>query len=578
MRIIPKTAKVKIEFFKKISVADVVIGLAVLALEVLLFTTNIPAIPKYAIMAFLLAFAAWLYMPFDGQRFYMMFVNMVKYVFSVKKYSKDYTKANASIDNFIAFKDIKDGFIVYDEYYAGVLEIDPREFRLLSGYKQDQIIDVHFGKIIRSISGNTKASIVKIDRKMMLDKYIIAEQEKERQLQLLFDAGSIDENERFVRQKIIADRIAIYQKLSGETVLRKPFYYLVVYDKDQSVIREILTSGISNFIEAGMNSRVLDDKGLALFLKYNFTDNFEESDIEVLDRDELMAWVKDRTEKIKAKGGVVICGTHRPIITPSPAYAVMGKGNTFHDGEKRIRELADMGIRLFFSGHTHIQKMKEVVSDKGNKIYSVQTSSLAGFPPKMRKITIDTDNSTVDIRTIDLDLPELELGMSFTEYARKGFLGIVESIPYNMEHNIEAFLETDGGITLPRDLIIKYPKVVMFLGKKVNGLTYGKIAKFSKKYHDLTDSGLAAVKDKKFTELVFSLVSNLYKGNAAYSPDTAEYKIMMGFIRKIEKLLSIVRFDIRKVLEGYTLTEFIEPLLYNSGLDDDNVSLKVDFT
>ena len=294
--------------------------------------------------------------------------------------------------------------------------------------------------------------------------------------------------------------------------------------------------------------------------------------------DELMAWVKDRTEKIKAKGGVVICGTHRPIITPSPAYAVMGKGNTFHDGEKRIRELADMGIRLFFSGHTHIQKMKEVVSDKGNKIYSVQTSSLAGFPPKMRKITIDTDNGTVDIRTIDLDLPELELGMSFTEYARKGFLGIVESIPYNMEHNIEAFLETDGGITLPRDLIIKYPKVVMFLGKKVNGLTYGKIAKFSKKYHDLTDSGLAAVKDKKFTELVFSLVSNLYKGNAAYSPDTAEYKIMMGFIRKIEKLLSIVRFDIRKVLEGYTLTEFIEPLLYNSGLDDDNVSLKVDFT
>ena len=42
MRIIPKTAKVKIEFFKNISLADTFIGLAALALEVLVFSTNIP--------------------------------------------------------------------------------------------------------------------------------------------------------------------------------------------------------------------------------------------------------------------------------------------------------------------------------------------------------------------------------------------------------------------------------------------------------------------------------------------------------------------------------------------------------
>ena len=295
--------------------------------------------------------------------------------------------------------------------------------------------------------------------------------------------------------------------------------------------------------------------------------------------DELMAWVKGHVEKIKAKGGVVICSTHRPIVAPSPAYAVMGKGNNiFFDGEQRIRELADMGVRLFFSGHTHIQRMKEIVSDKGNKIYSVQTSSIAGFPPKMRKITVDTDAGTVDISTIDIDLPELDLGMSFTEYSRKGFLGIVESIPYNMEHDVEAFLKSDGGITLPKDLIRKYPKVVMFLGRKLNGLTYGRVAKFSKKYHNLTEKELAEVKDKKFIELVFILVGNLYRGNAAYTPDSAEYKIMMGTMKKLEKLLSVIRFDIRGILEGYTLCEFVEPLLYNSGLDDDNVSLKVDFS
>ena len=305
MRIIPKTAKVKIEFFKNISLADTLIGLFALALEVLVFSTNIPPIPKYAIMIFVLAITIWLYMPFDGQRFYMMFVNMAKYIVSVKHYSKDFTKANASIDNFIAFKDIKDGFIEYSEYYAGVLEIDPREFRLLSGYKQDQIIDVHFGKIIRSISGNTKASIVKVDRKMMLDKYVASEREKENQLEKLFEAGSIDEQEKFIREKIIAERIAIYERMSGATVLRKPFYYLVVYDKDKSVIREILTNGISSLLDAGMSSRVLDNKGLALFLKYNFTDNFEENDIDMLADEELMSWVKPTEVRFTPKSAFI---------------------------------------------------------------------------------------------------------------------------------------------------------------------------------------------------------------------------------------------------------------------------------
>ncbi len=289
--------------------------------------------------------------------------------------------------------------------------------------------------------------------------------------------------------------------------------------------------------------------------------------------DELMAWVKEHTEKAKEKGAIVTCSTHRPIVAPSPAYEVVGKGHTFSDGEKRMKELADMGVRLFFSGHSHIQCMREVVSEKGNKIYSIQTSSLAGFPPKIRKITIDTDNGTVDIRTIDIDLPDL--GMTFTEYARKGFLGIIEEIPYNMEHDVQAFANTQGGVSLPKDLILKHPKTVMFLGRKLNGLTYGKLAKFSKKYHDLKVSDIADTKDKKFVNLLLELIANLYRGNAPYSPDTVEYKITMGSIRKIEKLISVLRIDIRKSLGGYTLSEFVEPLLYNSGLDDDNVVVSI---
>lgn len=290
--------------------------------------------------------------------------------------------------------------------------------------------------------------------------------------------------------------------------------------------------------------------------------------------DKLMEWAKKHIAAINEKGGTVICGTHWPIVSPSPAYSVVGKGNTFVNGEDFAKELADLGVKLFFSGHTHIQCTKEIINKNGNRIFSIQTSSLSGFPPKMRKITIDTDKKQIDVKTIDIELDGLG-DVTFAEYARKGFLGIIENIPYNMEHDVEAFADTEGGITLPKELILKHPKTVMFLGRKLNGLTYSKVARFSRKYHGMSESNYSEVKNRKFVELLFELVANLYRGNARYTPETVEYKITMGSVKKFEKLLSILTVDAKKLLGGYTLTEFVEPLLYNNkSTDDDNLSIK----
>ena len=294
MRIIPKTAKVKVEFFKNVSLVDIIIGLIGIILEVLLFLTNLGAVGKIVLMIVTLCFFIWLYLPFDGQRFYMMFVNLTRYIFSAKKYSTDHQSANTNIDNFIPFKDIENQYIVYDDYYAGVLQIDPREFRLLTGFRQDQIIDAHFGKIIRSINGTTRASIIKIDRKLLLDDYIKAEQEKQKHIEKLFETKSITQEELSARTKIIDDRIQIYNRMSGDNVIMKPFYYLVVYDANKSVIDEILNHGITTLLEAGMTSKILRGKELAIFLKYTYTDNFEESDVAQLSPEEIMSWVKPR--------------------------------------------------------------------------------------------------------------------------------------------------------------------------------------------------------------------------------------------------------------------------------------------
>ena len=304
MRIIPKTAKVKIQFFKNISIADTIIAIIALGVELLLFLTNLGVV-KYLLMVVLFSLVVGLYLPFDGQRFYMMFVHLTRYIFTAKCYRSDYKNASTSMDRFIPFKDIKDGYIVYEDYFAGVLQIDPREFRLLSGYRQDQIIDVYFGRLIRSISGKMRASLVKVDRKLVLSDYITAEKKKRDQLEKLYAMGSITQEELSARLKVIADRIAVYNNLSGEKAIKKPFYYLVVYDADKSAIREVLQNGITSLSEAGMTSEILNDKQLAVFLKYTYTDKFEERDVDFLAPEEIINWIKPREIRLTTKSAVI---------------------------------------------------------------------------------------------------------------------------------------------------------------------------------------------------------------------------------------------------------------------------------
>ena len=267
MRVIPKTAKVKVQFFKNVSVADILIALIGIVLIVLICLSNI-GIARFFIAAVILCAVVALYIPYDGQRLYLFFRTFLRYVFSGKKYTKQNTGSASDVRSCFAFKNINGGYIEFDKYYAGVLEIGSREFRLLTGYRQDQIINNNFGKVIRSIAGKTRASLIKIDKMMRLDDFINLEELKRDDLKKTFDAGEL---ELFVRERVLQDRIEVYNNLNsfGEDKIMVPGYYLVVYDDQKSVIDEILTNDVDTFAEAGMQSHILKDKELAVFLKYN---------------------------------------------------------------------------------------------------------------------------------------------------------------------------------------------------------------------------------------------------------------------------------------------------------------------
>lgn len=290
--------------------------------------------------------------------------------------------------------------------------------------------------------------------------------------------------------------------------------------------------------------------------------------------DEYLEWVKTQSNKAKQEGSLLIAGIHPPLISPNPAYSIMGKGNIVVNSEEVSEKLANAGIPLILCGHSHMQAINSIKNSDGSKLYCVSTASLVGSPPKMRRIVFDSQNMTFDIETITIDLPELNLGMPLVDYCRKGFLGSLEEIPYNMQYDIEKFIETGGGVNLPKKFIKRHKRLVVFLGKKLNNLDFGKLAKFSKRITKLKKRDYSEISDKKIVPFIFRVIDGIYSGNRILSADSNEYIILIGCVTRLDKFIKLFKIDIKRLTGFNSLSSIIKPLLVNTGLDNDNCIIK----
>ena len=69
MRIIPKKTKVKVEFYRNVSLVDIIIGVIGIAIELLLLFANFGRM-QYLIMAVVLGVFVCLFLPVDGKALY----------------------------------------------------------------------------------------------------------------------------------------------------------------------------------------------------------------------------------------------------------------------------------------------------------------------------------------------------------------------------------------------------------------------------------------------------------------------------------------------------------------------------
>ena len=215
---------------------------------------------------------------------------------------KEQTGKAEPMETLSAFTDIGDGFISYnDSYYGAVLEIPAVEFRFFSEFRRENSIENGLGKLLRTIHTTYGANIVKLERPIHYEAYLESEHEKLSQLRQAFEKGMITEAELKTRVEVMYDRIAEVEELCGDQKIVEPFYYIVLFDSDKRQLENQISSAVMTLSSAEMRPKRLNDKELAVFLKYSNCLDIREEEIEALKPADYARWAMPEYVNVKMR-------------------------------------------------------------------------------------------------------------------------------------------------------------------------------------------------------------------------------------------------------------------------------------
>ena len=264
MRLIPRDTKVKISFYKGITVADIILGLIVLSIIALTISSNLNY--KYLIALGLACVFIPLFVPVGEDRIYKCAFNMCKHIFSRKKYSEN-GKDAADIQSIIPYEKIDGEVIVNkDGSYTGLLEVKPIEFRLLGGNKQNYIIDGVLTNALICAGIGQQVAIIKLEKPLNLTKHLQSDLQRIVALADAQENGSLTHEEYVARVDIIEDRMALVDTLNSEKEINYSAYYLAVTDKYRASLKSTLAAMRRTLISGSIEANILEESELEEFL------------------------------------------------------------------------------------------------------------------------------------------------------------------------------------------------------------------------------------------------------------------------------------------------------------------------
>ncbi|MBO5103346.1 MAG: DUF87 domain-containing protein, partial [Clostridia bacterium] len=293
MKYIPRRTKVKMEFYKGITFSDIIyLAIAIVVMLLIILSAGISTDLKIYLGVAWLALAISFFMPVaDGKRMYATLGILFKFFAKPKKFSKHPMRKHKDVVDIIPYSSIGNDMIDFKEYYAVVIEISPIQFWLLNEEKQQMVIN-SFANAMRAIVVGQSASLVKVAKPMVMDGFIYNEDRKYDEVMELANDNVMSRQELDARSAIFEARMQDLRDLSNGELTFMDHYYFVVFDKDRDGL-QTAANGIEQTLARGvvpMHARRLKDQELAVFLKANFGQDLDETELSLIPMDEYVKW------------------------------------------------------------------------------------------------------------------------------------------------------------------------------------------------------------------------------------------------------------------------------------------------
>jgi len=324
MRLIPGNTKVQIEIFKGFTLWDMLVGAIELTILALLVISNIPF--KWIVVAIHVIISVVLLTKIDNESNYLYYIHLLSHLGYKKKYDKYYTGeklleiakegeqkvtledifpeekekksnkrdancADTDVEDLAAFTDIKDGFISFKGGYLGVaFEIPDIEFRFFSQFRRDNSIENGLGSVLRSLRNDFCSNLLKIERPVDYRQYELDTYKRIDDIKRSYEKGFFDDEEVKSRLAILYSRLEQIQTLRTENRVVVPYYYLIVFESDKNRLNVRTQQILSTLAVGEINAKQLNDKELALMLKYTNSLDFDEREIDKIRPEDYAKW------------------------------------------------------------------------------------------------------------------------------------------------------------------------------------------------------------------------------------------------------------------------------------------------
>ena len=311
-RIIPRKTKVQMEFFKNITLTDLIYIVIMVGIAIALFLSNFYVkgtnISIYLGIGWIAIGVALFTQIEEGLRIYGFIGLVFRFLAYAKRFSADEHKAGyTKMKKLIPFDRIYlDKYIDYGEYKASVIEVKPLSFGLYDEYKQDMLINT-FANAIRRLTQEQTCTIVKTTSPILFDDYIRNEEIKLDHLSFMFEKGEFSKEELDVRTDILENRVAQMSYNNDQEKKFKDHFYLVVYDKDIEAL-DTTIEGMQHSLESSVTpvrSTPITGYKLAGFLRSTYTKDYNEREAQSMLEEDFVDWIAPK-EVLFRMGSTVI--------------------------------------------------------------------------------------------------------------------------------------------------------------------------------------------------------------------------------------------------------------------------------